>query len=376
MKRGDLGVLVKFAIDPQSLMSDDAITRLEDLLERWQFFGILVNFDDVDDALDAARSTVNQNVIDAWDKIVTANESTMACPSERYRTGHPDDFLDAELWDVLSKQPDAQSIAHQLAARRGGHDLELAVLEGAAAIEAVAYLADATKLANASPNSIKDLIKKEFGGVEPTGLAKEIRVQEATRFLDAKDLSVAKIFKDMNHARLWKSRFQRLAAYSGKIVIVDQWALSDGNIKGFVKMLRYIDQFATNNCPTLTLYSRPQYKRGGITVDFNKEIPRLRELLAGAVTRLRVRVRLLEPQLDFHDRYIRFDHNVFTTSKGLADAFKVGNSVQEESIDCTLKDALLSLTEMKEEENRLDDLRDYYDKKVKWTAEDTFIAIN
>ena len=85
-------------------------------------------------------------------------------------------------------------------------------------------------------------------------------------------------------------------------------------------------------------------------------------------------MRLLDPYEDFHDRYIRFDHNVFTTGKGLADAFKVGNSVQEESINCSLLDDDQAVTKMKKEENRLDKIRS--DSKVKWTAEDTLIAIN
>lgn len=354
-------MLVKFAIDPQSLMgdADTIITRLEDLLDQWEFFGILVNFDDVDDALAAAR--IDQKVKDAWDtNVLKANEPSMACPSERYRTGHPDDSLDAELWDVLSEHPDEQSVARELAARRGGNDLELAVLE-----ETVAYFI------GVQHQSAPSYLIKKCGGAEPAGLE---RVHRATKFRDAKRLSVKTIVKDMEHARLWESRFQRLAAYSGKIVIVDQWALSDGNIDGFVKMLRYIDQSAANNCPTLTLYSKPQSVRGGSLVDFSKEIPKLRERLAGAATRLRIRVRLLEPHEDFHDRYIRFDHNVFTTGKGLADAFKVGNSVQEESIDCTLKDDAQAVTEMKKEENRLEKRR----REVKWEIEykDTLISIN
>ena len=354
-------MLVKFAIDPQSLIgdADTILTPLEDLIDQWEFFGILVNFDDVDDALAAAR--IDQNIRIAWGDVLTANEPSKAYPSERYRTGHPDDSLGVGLWDVLSKQPDAQSIARELAARRGGNDLELAVIE-----ETVAYFMGVHHQ-NASLNLID-----ACGGVEPIGLS---RAHRAAKFQDAKRLSLKVISKDgedAEHDRLWANRFQRLAAYSSKIVIVDQWALSDGNIDGFVKMLRYIDKAVANNCPTLTLYSKPESNRDGI--DFNKEIPKLREILDGAVTKLRIRVRLLDPYEDFHDRYIRFDHNVFTTSRGLPDAFKDGNSVKEESIDCTLKDDPQSLIDLGKEERRLDKIR--RDSKVKWTAEDTLIAIN
>ena len=336
--------------------ADAILTPLEDLIDQWEFFGILINFDDVDDALSAARRAINPNVRDAWDAILKANEPSKAYPSERYRAGHPDDSLDTGLWDILSEQTDSQNIARELAARRGGHDLELAVLE-----ETVAYFMDVHHQ-NASPNLIN-----ACGGVEPIGLA---RAHRSAKFQDAKGLSLRNIVKGMNHDRLWARRFQRLAAYSGKIVIVDQWALSDGNIDGFVKMLRYIDQSAMNN--SLTLFSKPQSERSGSPVDFSKEIPALRERLDGAVTRLPIKVHLLEPHENFHDRYIRFDHNVFTTGNGLASAFKDGNFVREESIDCTLKDDAQSLTDIKNDERRLEKRR----ISVKWTAEDTLITIN
>lgn len=349
-------MLVKFAIDPQSLIgdADTILTPLEDLIDQWEFFGILVNFDDVDDALAAAR--IDQNVRIAWDDVLTANEPSKAYPSERYRTGHPDDYLDTGLWDGMSEQSDAQSIARELAARRGGHDLELAVIE-----ETVAYFMGVHHQ-NASPNLID-----ACGGVEPIGLARSHR---ATKFQEAKGLSLRTIVSGMNHDRLWARRFQRLAAYSSEIVIIDQFALSDVNINGFVKMLRYIDQSAANT--RLTLYSKPESERGGSPVDFSKEIPNLRERLAGAAARLPIKVHLLNPQEDLHDRYIRFDHNVFTTGNGLASAFRRGNSVHVESIDCTLKDDAQSLADLKKEEKRLEDRR----FRVKWTAEDTLITIN
>ena len=352
-------MLVKFAIDPQSLMgdSDTILTPLEDLIDQWEFFGILINFDDVDDALAAAQ--IDQNVRIAWGNVLMANEPSKAYPSERYRTGHPDDSIDAQLWDALSEQSDEQSVARELATRHGGQDLELAVIE-----ETVAYFMGVTNR-NASSNLID-----ACGGVEPIGLA---RAHRATKFQDAKQLSLKVISKDdedAEHDKLWEGRFQRLAAYSSEIVIVDQWALSDGDIDGFVKILRYIDQAAANN--RLILYSKPESERSGSPVDFSKEIPKLRERLNGAVTRLPIKVHLLEPHENFHDRYIRFDHNVFTTGNGLASAFRLGNSVQEQSIDCTLKDHAQSLTDIKKEEKRLGKRR----SSVKWTAEDTLIAIN
>ena len=352
-------MLVKFAIDPQSLMgdADDILTPLEDLIDQWEFFGILINFDDVDDALYAARRAINPNVRDAWDVILKANEPSKAYPSERYRAGHPDDSLDARLWNVLSEQTDAQSIARELAARRGGHDLELAVLE-----ETVAYFMGVHHQ-NASP----DLLDA-CGGVEPIGLA---RAHRATKFQDAKGLSIRTILKDMNHNRLWARRFQRLAAYSGEIVIIDQYALHDGDIEGIVKILGYLDESAANN--RLTLYSKPQSERNGIPVDFSKEIPKLRERLDGAVTRLPIKVHLLDPQEEIHDRYIRFDHNVFTTGNGLASAFRLGNSVQAMSIECTLKDDAQAVTDIKKLEKRYEEGR----RRVKWTAaENTLITIN
>ena len=352
-------MLVKFAIDPQSLMdeADDTITRLEDLIDQWEFFGILVNFDDVDDALAAAQ--INQNVRNAWGNVLKANDPSMARPSERYRAGHPDDSFDARLWGVLSEQADVQSTARELAVRRSELDLDLAILEDPAA--------DFMGVLNG--NAPSDLIDA-CGGIEPIGLA---RAHRATKFQDAKRLSVKVISKDgedAEHDNLWENRFQRLTAYSSEIVIVDQWALTDGDIDGFVKILRYIDQAAANN--RLILYSKPQSERNGSPVDFSKEIPKLRDRLDGAVTKLPITVHLLDPQERFHDRYVRFDHNVFTTGNGLASAFRRGNSVQAESIDCTLKDDDQAVTDMKKEEKRLEERR----SSVKWTAEDTLITIN
>ena len=351
-------MLVKFAIDPRSLMgdADTILMPLLNLIDQWEFFGILVNFDYVDDELASPHHAINQNVRIAWNDVLKANEPSKAYLSECYRTGHPDDSLDARLWGVLSEQTNLQSAARELAAWRSELDLDLAVLE-----EATAYCMGVLHQ-NASPNLIG-----VCDGVEPTGLAGANR---AAKFDDAKSLSTRTIVKGMNHDRLWADRFQRLATYSSEIVIIDQFALSDVNINGFVKLLGYIDQSAMNN--RLILYSKPESKRNGSPVDFRKEIPKLRERLDRAVTRLPIAVHLLDPQERFHDRYIRFDHNVFTTGNGLATAFKGGNSVQAMSIDCTLKDDAQSLTDMKKLENRYEEGR----KRAKWTDEDTLIAIN
>ena len=206
-------MLVKFAVDPAAFMGDrDAVlTPLQDLIDWWEFFGVLVNFDDVDDALYAARRAIDPNVRIAWNDVLKANEPSMARPSPRYRAEHPDNAFAVRLWDALSEQTDAQSIARELIARRSELDMDLAVLEETAA-DFMGIL---------HQNASSDLIE-DCGGIEPTGLA---RAHRAAKFRNAKRLSVRAIAKGENHNRLWDRRFQRLAAYSSEIVIIDPYAL-------------------------------------------------------------------------------------------------------------------------------------------------------
>lgn len=319
-------MLVKFAIDPQSLMgdADTIINQMEALLNRWEFFGILLNFDEVEDTLATDRYSINLNVRDAWDTALRANEPSMAYAPEIYRTGHPDDSLDAGLWDVLSKQLDVQSIARKLAARRSEIDIDLAVLEK--------DTADVMGVLNR--NAPLNLIDA-CGGVEPTGLASAHR---STKFQDAKRLSAEPIGKDTKRDMIWESRFQGLAAYSSEIVIIDKYAVRSHNIAGVRAFIKHLDRDSVS-CH-LTIFSSLARQRQNETNKADQEVKRIRKyLLDSPPVRgiKKITVHLLPDEEHPHDRYIRFNRNVFSTGRGITDAFK--ESVVSEEISCTLQDA-------------------------------------
>ena len=122
---------------------------------------------------------------------------------------------------------------------------------------------------------------------------------------------------------LWEERFRSFAEHSAEVVIVDPYALQDGdNIGGFFRFLNLLDSDA-NNCK-VTIYSRARGDRQNERArdklqNIQRELRAEASLLtSGGISGLEVR---LYPKKAFqqyaHDRHVRFNSNVFRIGRGM-----------------------------------------------------------
>ena len=115
---------------------------------------------------------------------------------------------------------------------------------------------------------------------------------------------------------IWSSRFQRFAAHSRQVVVVDQYAVQKNNFDGVHRLLGLLDGDA-NRC-RVTIYScLDRDGRGAYRVEHS--IRSAASGLGGSGVAW-VDVRLFH-QHDFkvpaHDRHLRFDNGVFRIGRGM-----------------------------------------------------------
>ena len=325
-------MLVKFAIDPQTLHKEAKPLQFERLVEKWENLGVLVNADEIEDRLDSLDS-LDQNIRIQLEKIFKGDNP----PSpRRYR------FLDDDAPQVNWETLDDSNIGRLGA---WGDVFELAVLNNE-----LAHFIGALD----SPLST-DKRQAMCGSVEPIGLAIADR---ARAFTQAYSISRRGFEEGDEHETLWSERFSRLTEFSSQIIIIDAYALHKRQISGFIKLLELIDRDA-ESC-RVTLFSFPDS-------DNDEAVKDIRELLNEAVSGLdgggvqQVTVRFF-PSDDteisklLHDRRIRFDRSVYAPENSIALVFSGDEGAVPQKIGCTLRlsdDEYHPFDDMKKTENEL-----------------------
>ena len=305
-------MLVKFSIDPNSLQKRDMPFTFTSLIEKWHFHGVLVNIDEIRAAIHANSSSFDPNIRDKLQGAIKQS-SLRSTTVPKFRSSS---LLSAGNNSVnwASLDDDISQLA------KWSDKFELAVVND--------------KLAGQlgiTHEPISEDIRHICGDVEP------IRLDIADRshaFANAHEISQAAIPEDSISRSIWDERFQRLAEYSSEIVIIDKYAVRSNNIAGVRAFIKHLDRDSVN-CH-LTIFSSLAQKN---TNKAEQEIKRIRnDLLDSPPVRgiKKITVHLLPNEEHPHDRYIRFNRNVFSTARGITDAFK--ECVVPEEISCALLD--------------------------------------
>lgn len=308
-------MLVKFAIDPQALHEDSQPHpfEFEDLVEKWENFGILVNSDELQEHIDSFES----NIGDQLRKILEESDRFKRCR-----------FIEetGERVDWSSFLEDDGRGIHKLG--DWADALELAVIDELLAAEIGIGKGGAPLTGNARQSLC--------GLVEPIGLAIAVGALVWRR---AWVTTQRPFLEGELHDALWERRFRRLVEFSSEIVIIDAFALHDRQFDGFVKFLRYVDRDGSS-C-RVTLYSSPDKERAERNAD--RAVQDVRRKLTAEVDRFargglkQVTVRLLRVIDQEHDRYVRFNHNVYAPQNSIALVFCGSSGRVEEQVGCAMK---------------------------------------
>ena len=283
-------MLVKFAIDPQVLLSDPQPSQFDRLVDRWENYGVLVNTEELEDVIDSYE--FNINVKSRLQEILKDDD-----PPRRFR--FLEDAAPQVNWETLDDE-NIGRIAHW------GDVFELAVLN-----DELAFSIDALD----SPLSFEKQ-RDMCGRVEPIAYAIADRARAWTRVFD---LSIEGIEAHEMHETLWNVRFSRLAEFAKQITIIDGNALRREQIRGLVRLLNFINRDG-KGCHIELFAHSPE--------ENDSAVRRLRESLQEIVSSMtgdgvqQVTVHLLPESDDesrhlLHDRYLRFDYN----------AYQIGNSI-------------------------------------------------
>ena len=276
-------MLVRFAIETEAINDSATPAQIKRLLDRWERFGILVYPRRGDPAIAQTigklASVPRKYWQSTWTKVVKDNGKAFRCVSS-----------DGAVFDW-------EGIDTPKALAASSSEFDVAILEET----------------RAGVLGIGDGESEWFGQVEGIRLW-DIDISE--KFSRSEALSSAPIRIGESVANIWNERFQRLAAYSREVVVVDQYAARDNNKAGILRLLQYLDK-DSKSC-RVTLYSSP---------DSNVAAPQLIEAwMKAEAAKLSgsgigsVSVKLFD-QSDFgkhaHDRHIRFDNAVVRIGRGL-----------------------------------------------------------
>ena len=338
-------MLVKFAIDPQALLSDPQPLQFDRLVDRWENYGVLVNTEELEDAIDSYEINIKSRL----QEILKDDD-----PPRRFR------FLEDAVSQVNWETLDDKNIG---ILADWADVFELAVLN-----DELAFFINASN----SPLSLDDQ-RALCGDVEPIAFSIG---DQARSWRQASAISRRGFGTGEVHEALWNEHFSRLAESSGVIVIIDAYALHDPQIYGFVKLLEFIDRDASS-CRVI-LFSSPVNNNDASVEGIRKHLcEAVRKLDGGGVQQ--VTVRLFDSSDDdsrrmLHDRRIRFDRTVFAPENSIALVFCGDKGVVSEDIGCALQlsnDEYLPFEDMKTKEGRLRERA----VKLKWlaTEKDLFV---
>ena len=276
-------LLVQFAIETEAINNTANAAHTKRLLHSWERFGILVYPRRGDTVI--AKTIAKLAPIPrkhwqlAWAKVVKNNGRAF-----RYVSSDGVVFD----WDGIDT-PDALAAS--------SNEFEVAVLEET----------------RAAVLEIPDGESRCFGQVEGIRLW-DIDISE--KFSCSETLSSTPIGIGESIRDIWKQRFQRLAAYSREIVVVDQYAVRHNNIDGILRLLRFLDR-DTKNC-RVTIYSSPDSTGKAaqfIESQIRAETGKFSGNGIGSVS-----VHLFDEsnfKKHAHDRHVRFDNSVVRIGRGI-----------------------------------------------------------
>ena len=274
-------MLVQFAIETAAINDSATPAHIRRLLDLWKRFGILV--------YPGQRDTVIRKTIEnltprprklwqsTWAKVIKNNGRAFRYVSS---DGVVFDWESIDTTDALAASSD---------------EFELAILE-----EKRAIVLD-----------IPDGESRSYGQVEGVRLWD---IDSSEKFSRSEELSSEPIGIGESIKDIWIQRFQRLAAYSGEVVVVDQYATRYRNVIGLIELLKLLNQDA--KCCRVTVYS--SVDDGGSKV-IEARIRAETEKITGKGVRS-VSIHLVENS-DFqkyaHDRHIRFGNSVVRIGRGI-----------------------------------------------------------
>ncbi len=339
-------MLVKFAIDPQSLFKFKAQTTLsiqfERLLEKWENYGILVNTDQIEENIDCFEPNIRDQIEEIFE------QSDLKTSPPRYR------LLEGErrvIWEDL----DDNNIG---ILSDYSEVFDLAIIEETLALEIKVL---------ESPLS-PDTREAICGTVEPIGHAIADRALSWSR---ASAVSRRGFEEGDNYMRLWNEHFKRLTEFSSQVVIIDAYALHDRQFDGFVKLLQFIDK--DGKACRVTLFSSPAQDNDRSVQDNDRSVKKIRERLSYEVGRLsgggikQVTIRLLPLDKQEHDRHIRFDRTIYKPQNSFALVFSGEDGNVPQSVGCSLQlsdDEYHPFDDLKKVENELINKA----KNLRWLA--------
>ena len=274
---------MQFAIETEAINNSANAAHTKRLLDRWERFGILVYPRRGDTAIAKTISKLapapRKHWQSAWAKVMKNNGRAF-----RYVS------IDGVVFDwERIDTPDALAAS--------SNEFEVAILEETRA----------------------DVLEIPDGESRCCGQVEGIRlwnIDISEKFSCSETLSSAPIGIGESIRDTWSQRFQRLAAYSREVVVVDQYAARDNNRDGVLRLLRFLDR-DTRNC-RVTVYSSSDSLGKGpqfFEAQIRAEIAKFSGNGIGSVS-----VHLFDKS-DFkkyaHDRHIRFDNSVVRIGRGL-----------------------------------------------------------
>ncbi|MDE0394255.1 MAG: hypothetical protein OYK82_05700 [Gammaproteobacteria bacterium] len=275
-------MLIRFAIETKAIDSSATRAHIKRLLDQWEL-GILVYPRRGDPALwntiSGLAPTARKLWKETWEKVVKNNGNVY-----RWVPGHGPAFE----WNKIDA-PEALALAH--------NEFEVAVLEESRAVAL----------------EVPDGESRRCGKVEGIRLC-DVDVSE--EFTDSRTLGTESIDIGDSIQDIWSSRFQRFAAHSRRVVVVDQYAVQKNNLDGVLRLLRLLDGDA-KRCG-VTIYScLDRDGRGAGRVEHS--IRSMASRLGGSGVAW-IDVRLFhgkEFKVPAHDRHLRFDNGVFRIGRGM-----------------------------------------------------------
>ena len=276
-------MLVQFAIETEAINDSATPAQIKRLLDRWERFGILVYPRRGDPAIAQTIGKLapapRKYWQSTWTKVVKNNGRAFRCVSS-----------DGAVFDW-------ERIDTPNALAASSSEFDVAILEET----------------RAGVLEIPDGESGCYGQVEGIRLW-DIDISE--KFSRSETLSSTPIGIGGSIADIWIERFQRLAAYSSEVVVVDQYATRYNNKAGILRLLRFLDRDA-QSC-RVTVYSSPDNHGAGPQV-IEAQIRAATAKLSGRGIGS-VNVQLFE-ESDFrkyaHDRHIRFDNSVVRIGRGI-----------------------------------------------------------
>ena len=313
-------MLVKFALEPDTIDNSTTQACNNRLIREWERFGVLVYPNPRDASIAAIIANLRQGPQRRWQR----TWAQVLRHPHRYRYSPMSGSGEFAFSNMLEPIDLAQV-----------DGFEVTVLEETRALEL----------------DIPDGEGKMFGDVEGVRLCD---VDQSQKFQHSYQLSqeIIRINKPVND--LWQERFQRFAQYSRNIVIFDRYAVRDDsnrNIHGLFRLLDFLDRDA-NGCD-IVIYSSPDPSRNvAAEADSIRSAleSKAADLNNGGIKSFEVRLfrddRFRRPG---HDRHIRFDDNIFSIGIGV-ELFR--HSSVQQATDCT--QTVLDLDKPEYRERRLD----------------------